>query len=91
MTNSFEITEVAPSNLAGNVVVEGYINDEIKFNVNIKQSNHAIDYITLNAEIVWVNNPSLLDEAIVNPIELTLLDEFRNLVATKIRTIRARN
>lgn len=83
--NIIEIEAVRPSSYLGDVVIEGYVNDS-SFNVNILQDTHALDYITINDEIVWAAKP---EESFANPINLELLNDFKFMVATQIRTIKA--
>lgn len=88
MTNNIiEIETVRPSSSLGGAVIEGYVNDS-SFRVTIYQDTHALDYITMDNEIVWADDITQLDEPIVNPINTELLSEFVVMVATQIRTIR---
>ena len=90
MTNNvIEIDVVKPAAQLGYAKIEGFVNGS-DFEVIVYQENLQIDYITLDDETVWANNVMHLEEPIVNPIDATLLEDFRMMVATQIRTTRAR-
>jgi hypothetical protein len=85
-----EITVVKPASLLGSSIVEGYINDQ-RFSVTFHTDTRAIDYITLNREIVWADDHDLLEEPIRNPINGETFAELKKMLSTQIRTISGSN
>ncbi|QIG62600.1 hypothetical protein [Sporosarcina phage Lietuvens] len=90
MTNTFEITNVEPAASIGNAIVEGYINDEVKFAVTIETTKHNVQWINLNGETVYAAHGIVVEDGINNPIDAALLEDMKALVRNKVRTIRAR-
>lgn len=83
-----EINIIKPSCHLGSTRVEGYVNG-CEFAVEFDTETKALDYITLNDEIVWADDHSLLEEPIKNPISAEILAEIKHMVATQVRTLRA--